>query len=103
MQQRRLTGARFSYQGHKLTRPLRKFPPPFVGVSRAASKCNSVVLPEPDSPTRATNSPACTSTLSSLRTTTSSLPERKDFDKSWARSRAAFGDSVIGLSEHRHS
>src|SRR4051812_36969451 len=44
-----------------LTRPL-------VGLSKPASRLSRVVLPQPDGPTMATNSPASTSSEKSFRT-----------------------------------
>src|SRR4051812_19907586 len=41
---------------------------PEVGLSKPASRLSSVVLPHPDGPTMATNSPAATSSEKSLRT-----------------------------------
>src|SRR5437764_9431030 len=62
---------------------------PPVGVSSPAMRFKSVVLPEPDGPMRARNSPAGTSRDSFWRTRISSLPRTNDLynsrTRTWAR------------------
>src|SRR3569832_1909787 len=50
---------------------------PRVGTSRPPSRCSSVLLPDPEAPTMATDSPAFTSKSTSSSTCTSTLPCRK--------------------------
>src|SRR5436309_3378242 len=51
---------------------------PDVGWSRPAIRLSNVVLPEPDGPIRARNSPSATSRFRSARTLISSLPRTND-------------------------
>src|SRR4051794_8837141 len=50
---------------------------PSLGWSRPAMRLSKVVLPEPDGPMRARNSPSGTSRFRSLSTSICSLPRRK--------------------------
>src|SRR3569832_787409 len=50
---------------------------PRVGTSRPPSRCSSVLLPDPEAPTMATDSPAFTSKSTSSSTCTSTMPCRK--------------------------
>src|SRR5215210_612739 len=54
-----------------LTRPL-------SGLSKPASRLSSVVLPQPDGPTMATNSPRLMSSVKSLKTSTP--PNEREID-----------------------
>src|SRR5579859_3624622 len=59
---------------------------PEVGVSRPPSRCNSVLLPEPEAPTTATSSPAVTARLTPLSTSTRYSPSTKCFTSCSQRS-----------------
>src|SRR3990167_1103102 len=56
-------------------------------LSSAPSRCSSVLLPLPDSPTIATISPASTSRWRCSNTTRSAFPERNFFSKFSARNK----------------
>src|SRR3989344_8342734 len=55
------------------TRAPSSFTDPAVGLTKPATQFSSVDLPQPDGPSRHTNSPGCTSRLASLTATTLSL------------------------------
>src|SRR6218665_3419610 len=56
---------------------------PEVGASSPPSRCSSVLLPEPDAPTMATVSPACTLKSTPCSTVTSSAPSTKRLTRPW--------------------
>src|SRR5215203_1977145 len=66
---------------------------PESGASRPPSTCSSVLLPEPDAPTTAINSPAATARSAPRSTTTDSPPSRYDFSTPRAQSTAPFAVS----------
>ena len=69
---------------------------PAVGASRPPSRCSSVLLPEPEAPTMASVSPACTCRSTPRSTSTSSPPSVKRLVRPWQASTTP----VCGSARH---
>src|SRR5690349_13716992 len=63
---------------------------PALGASSPPKRCSSVLLPEPEAPTMASVSPACTCRSTPCSTCTSSPPSSKRLLRPWQRSTISF-------------
>src|SRR5690606_14835798 len=68
---------------------------PALGTSRPPSRCNKVLLPEPELPTIARRSPLPTSRVTSRKTVMASDPSRNVFVRPTHASTGVFGSSLI--------